>query len=220
MDGSLRELPTRCLNYRRGCGAACTARFLILWVMATMSPAVLAEDGAIKSQQEPLALLFGQPVHKADLQSKRPQALEAKILGELRSRFAEENKITVTNEDVEQYLSHVFSDSAASQVELEARQQVAKTVIRNWKIDQQLYKQYGGEVIFQQANPTEPVGAYRRFLRHHEKKGSFKILNPDLRSAFWGHFERDYADTLDESKAKRAFETPWWLRLNSDEEQR
>jgi hypothetical protein len=44
-----------------------------------------------------------------------------------------------------------------------ARRQVASAFIRQWKLNQALYRQYGGRIIFQQGGP-EPLDAYRRFL--------------------------------------------------------
>ncbi len=71
-----------------------------------------------------------------------------------------------------------------------AREQIAAAFIRQWKINQALYKQYGGRIIFQQGGP-EPLDAYRTFLEEARARGDFEILNKDLETAFWRYYVTD-----------------------------
>ena len=90
-----------------------------------------------------------------------------------------------------------------------AKLQGARQFVESWKFSRALYEKYGGRVIFQQANPFEPLGAYRAFLEEHEKGGTFEIRDSDLRKRFWHyyvdmpHSEVPVAD-VDLSK-------PWWV---------
>ncbi len=43
-------------------------------------------------------------------------------------------------------------------------------MVIKWKTDKALYEKYGGTVIFQQSNPFEPVGAYRKLIEDAEKE--------------------------------------------------
>jgi len=89
---------------------------------------------------------------------------------------------------------------------------MAREMVRTWKINHALYKQYGGRVIFQQAGP-EPIDAYRDFLREQEAKGAFRIADEKAKEAFWKYFTDDKMHTfLDEKEGAKMMETPWWLQ--------
>lgn len=92
-----------------------------------------------------------------------------------------------------------------------AEEEVARQVVRMWKLNQALFRQYGGRVIFQQAG-MEPLDAYRDFLREQEKKGAFKILDQTLVADFWKYFvdEKMHRFVPKEEGAKY-MEKPWWL---------
>lgn len=58
----------------------------------------------------------------------------------------------------------------------EFERQFASSTVTRWKMHRELYKEYGGRVIFQQFG-DEPVDAYRDFLREKEAEGAFEILD-------------------------------------------
>ena len=94
--------------------------------------------------------------------------------------------------------------------------EIARMMIRAWKLNKALYDEYGGSVIFQQAG-IEPLGAYRAWLEAHEGKGDFQILEPTLRTAFWAYFVSTGHNFIpidkfqQETGLKSPFEKPWWL---------
>jgi hypothetical protein len=97
--------------------------------------------------------------------------------------------------------------------EAHARRTVAAAFIRQWKINQALYRQYGGRIIFQQGGP-EPLDAYRKFLTEHQARGEFVILNKDFEAAFWRYYLKDSMHSFfpPGSQAEAAaFATPPWL---------
>ena len=116
-----------------------------------------------------------------------------------------------------------FHDSMAPKQPVAADRDIARASIRAWKFNKALYEKYGGPLIFQQANPIEPLGAYRAWLEEHEGKGDFQILDPKLRTAFWDYYvstEHNFIDLdklLKEKGLKSPFEKPWW-QLPPDEE--
>lgn len=90
--------------------------------------------------------------------------------------------------------------------------QLAEKSILQWKVNLTLFKQYGGRVVFQQAG-LEPLDAYRDFLKEHEKRGSFHIMDKDLAREFWDYFMNDdmhlfIAETREEGL--EILNTPWW----------
>jgi hypothetical protein len=100
----------------------------------------------------------------------------------------------------------------------QARQTVAAAFIRQWKINQALYRQYGGRIIFQQGGP-EPLDAYRRFLEDQQHRGAFRILTNEFEEEFWRYFVTDALHSFYQPGSKeeaQAFEVPWWLLSPAD----
>ena len=96
----------------------------------------------------------------------------------------------------------------------EPTRNVAKVWIRAWKFNRALYRQYGGEVIWQQAG-LEPLGAYKIWLEENEHNGAFTILDAALKERVWGYFKPGHVKVdqrfLQEMGLKDPFEKPWWL---------
>jgi hypothetical protein len=81
--------------------------------------------------------------------------------------------------------------------------------VGNWKFFRELYRAYGGKVIFQQAGP-EPLEAMRKLLEEHHKLKLFGIYDPELNKQFWAYYtSMRHNDMPDGGKF---LETPWWLQ--------
>lgn len=94
--------------------------------------------------------------------------------------------------------------------ELAIRREIAHGMIKSWKVNQRLYEQYGGRVVFQQAGP-EPLDAYRSFLEQHREAGSFSFSGPEVESSFWNYFTNDTLHMFFEpDQGRQAMHTPWW----------
>lgn len=138
--------------------------------------------------------------------------LEAKTLSD-----AERRSLSSQLDSLNEFLNNIGEarngakeDSAEDKA---ARRQVAAAFIRQWKINQALYRQYGGRIIYQQGGP-EPLDAYRTFLQARERQGAFKILNPAFEAEFWKYFLTDSIHSFYPKGSReeaRAFEMPWWL---------
>jgi hypothetical protein len=88
------------------------------------------------------------------------------------------------------------------------------SVVKNWKLSKALYKEYGGVVIFQQSNPMEPVGAYRKLLEVNEAKGNFKIYDEKLKQLFWEYYTMNQPFQIPIDQID--YSSPWWLKKNTD----
>ena len=85
------------------------------------------------------------------------------------------------------------------------------STLRAYRINQALYKKYGGRVIFQQFGP-EPLDAYRALLRDAEAKGTFKIVDESYREQFFEYFDdKIHTFTDDPKEVRRLMTTDWWL---------
>jgi hypothetical protein len=93
-----------------------------------------------------------------------------------------------------------------------------KSFILDWKIKKELYKQYKGRVIFQQAGP-EPLDAFRLFFEEQQSKGKFKFYNKDAEDLFWDYY-RNVKHTFckDPNEAEQLMNTPWWLREKEEDD--
>lgn len=98
------------------------------------------------------------------------------------------------------------------------RQEMARAIIEQWKLNRSLYQQYGGRIIYQQLGP-EPLDAYRRFLEERQKEGAFTIHDNELATGFWRYFTDDSIHSFynpgSEDEAK-AFAVPPWVEPLSD----
>lgn len=85
---------------------------------------------------------------------------------------------------------------------------IAKSVILNWKLKKELYNQYKGRVIFQQAGP-EPLDAFRLFLEQQQSNGKFKFYNKDAEDLFWDYYRNvKHTFCYDPNEAERFINTP------------
>lgn len=92
------------------------------------------------------------------------------------------------------------------------RRDMTRSIIRQWKINQRLYGEYGGRVIYQQLGP-EPLDAYRRFLEERQRAGAFTIIEKSFEAPFWSYFTDDALHTFFEPGSEAsAFSTPPWER--------
>ncbi|WP_338864563.1 hypothetical protein [Myxococcus stipitatus] len=91
--------------------------------------------------------------------------------------------------------------------EKDAVSTVAHGVVLSWMVQRALHREFGGDIIFQQAGP-EAVGAYPGFLEQRQKAGDFKLLDEDLGRRFWERVR----DAPGYRVEQDALETPWWLK--------
>jgi hypothetical protein len=97
--------------------------------------------------------------------------------------------------------------------EAQARRIIAAAFIRQWKINQAFYREYGGRIVFQQGGP-EPLDAYRRFLEDQQTRTAFAITDAGLEAAFWRYYRNDAIHSFypaGSAEEARAFASPWWL---------
>lgn len=154
------------------------------------------------------------------------------VLTRLFDHYAAQQGLTATDAEIAAFLEHQrrgmqaagltadqdLSPEEAAQVE-RMRREMARSMIRQWKLNRALYTQYGGRVIFQQFGP-EPLDAYRQFLEAGRAAGDFSIDNPDFEASFWRYFTDDsmhsfYPPGSDE--AAQAFATPPWAAAVQEE---
>ncbi len=96
----------------------------------------------------------------------------------------------------------------------EAQRGIAESMVRDWKINQALYQEYGGRIVFQQGG-LEPVDAYGAFMGYIRGEGALVITDAAYSDVFK---EMDLYisaphNALPESEAEiyqNYFSTPQW----------
>jgi hypothetical protein len=91
----------------------------------------------------------------------------------------------------------------------EGDRRFAQWWLTRWRLQQSLYRRYGGRVIYQQVGP-EAIDAMRDFLREHEEQGRFTISDSKLNALFWTPFEREKPGVIVRNP-ETVFAKPWSL---------
>ncbi|MFO1313965.1 MAG: hypothetical protein U1F58_00030 [Burkholderiales bacterium] len=105
-------------------------------------------------------------------------------------------------------------DPAQQKLQRESERRVAAQWVRQWKLDQALFREFGGRIVFQQAG-WEPIDAYRKLLEQAEASGQLVLSDPAWRHAVYRYFEYRFV-YADEAKARFYFEKPYWERTKEE----
>ena len=151
--------------------------------------------------------------HQRELEQDLPELrkeLQSTTLN-ARDRKDKEELLRLTERALKSY-REIQSLSKSQEDELRPmKRRMAEQFVLRWKINQALYRKYGGRVIFQQAG-MEPLDAYRDFLRDQERTGAFIIVDKQSPVQFWRYFTTDSMHTfLSPEEAAKSMQTPWWL---------
>lgn len=139
---------------------------------------------------------------------ERTEALVGVVWKEITDRYAADQALVVPGYAVERFVL-VLSKRQGMPVDDDMRA-FARAMVLQWRLDQSLYRRYGGTVVWQQLSPQQPVGAYRALLAEMEERGILEIHDRSLRNAFWEAFEVNLF--FEVPSANVDFEVPWWLR--------
>jgi len=145
------------------------------------------------------------------------------ILSRLFDQYAEQNGIKATEEEIATFIDNMkrgvkekglaaeaeLTPAEAAQVDA-MRRDMGRSMIRQWKINKALYREYGGRVIYQQFGP-EPLDAYREYLEAQQREGTFVIHEMAFEDEFWSDFSDDSKHSFFERGTEAsAFEVPTW----------
>lgn len=68
---------------------------------------------------------------------------------------------------------------------------VASVWVKQGKINQALFHEFGGRIMFQQAG-CEPIDAYGKLPEHYEQTSALVIRDRSLRDAVYGYFKHEF----------------------------
>jgi hypothetical protein len=184
---------------------------------------------------KPLARVFDKYIYPADLKAKsvkltqeQADRLSGRIIGPLFDRYASQKKIAATPkeiDDVNRATQKAIEESGntlakalrgnPTKQQKQIENEVAAQVVKKWKLSKAMYEEYGGLVIFQQGNPLEPVGAYRKFLEKMERGKVFEIYDEANRKMFWHYFTMEHPFAANPRDVD--YSVPWWLKKPDSE---
>jgi hypothetical protein len=170
-----------------------------------------------------IARVFQRYITLSDLKAKSvpldeesTRELQGRILGELLAWLAKNEKLKAAPDEVQTFFRVVLhkeltADELGGDLEGNLKTSVGVHFVMSWRISRCLYERYGGEVIFQQGNPREPVGDYRRFLIEAAQAKVFEIYDNTDREAFWDYFRREHRGVVPPEEIN--YKQPWWLQV-------
>ena len=169
------------------------------------------------------ATVLGQEIRTADAEE-----MKEAIITRLFEQYAEQRGIVAEQSEIDAWvasldramrqdktLTATNADDLTPEEAAEIRgmrQNMARAIITQWKINRELHREYGGRIIFQQFGP-EPLDAYRQFFEKKAAEGAFTIHNATLAEAFWRYFKDDAIHTFYKPGSKEEAEAlgiaPW-----------
>lgn len=178
------------------------------------------------NRPKPLARVLSRYIYPDEADMKGPDRagmLRRVIIDELRRRIVAEKGLVAGQQEIEKFVlamraddEHILSEIAKRRQVLESdraelsevRLKQAETAIVSWKFKKLLYEKYGGDVVFQQGAPQEPVGAYREFLKEMESQKILLIYDAGEARRFWEYFEAKKLRRIPVRDVD--FARPWW----------
>lgn len=101
-------------------------------------------------------------------------------------------------------------DPAQRGIQQASERRVAEHWVRQWKLNQALYREFGGRLVFQQGG-AEPIDAYRKLLERYEANKALVFRDLAWRAAVYSYFDHRFV-FVNEAAARFYFEKPWWER--------
>jgi len=157
------------------------------------------------------------PAARADREAVELMNLQRRLLQPLLKKYVEQKKLEPTKKELQDCTAAMVERNKAEnakipKIDAASSERICQGFVAAWKVQRALHRQYGGDIIFQQAGP-EAVGAYPGFLEERQKAGDFQILDPDLSRRFWERIRQGPGSRI----AQDALETPWWLKKPDSE---
>lgn len=171
-----------------------------------------ANDRKISVANNEVDSFFDYSERARKMQAQQLQQAITQLSAQIQSgklQQADKERATAMKQDFEKRLGMVSKSlPKATQQERD----MAQRIIRNWKCEQQLYNQYGGQVISTPTSPFQPIGAYKAFLQEKEKQKAFEITDAEYKKHFWDAFTPS-KDAPVVPKEQVDFSKPWWVLI-------
>jgi hypothetical protein len=177
-----------------------------------VEPAPAEIDSQIREQKKFMAV---DKVRREKQRKELIAELKSPGLTDARRKEAKQYLDTLNSlRDHDARMEKARSDPAAEKRWQDSERRVAAVWVKQWKVNQALYREFGGRIIFQQAG-WEPIDAYRSLLDRYKAGKRFIVHDPSLQEAVYRYFRYKFV-YADEKKAKFYFERPYWERTQEE----
>ena len=190
-----------------------------LLIVALLAAFVAHAVHAERNPCDVIAVVLGTEVTVADA-TEVP--IDHLINGALLDRFARDNAIEVTEEDLDAYMAwwrraREMMAEAEPGLEPEGADDpaLARIMSLEWiwslKVFKALFDKYGGRAHYQQVG-VQPFDAVREFLEEQQAEGAFEILDEGYEAQFWAYWRRSGELLIPEEEAAELLAVPFWLQ--------
>jgi len=154
-------------------------------------------------------------VHRQQERERLTRELKSPDLSEPKRRQAQQYLDTLNKlNEYDAKFRQERRDPGRDKIWQAAERRVAEHWVKGWKLNQALYREFGGRIIFQQAG-WEPIDAYRQLLDQYAARKAFVVHDAKLREAVYSYFKHNFV-YADVAKAKFYFEKPYWERTPAE----
>jgi len=154
-------------------------------------------------------------VHREKQREELVAELKSAGLSDDRRKQAQQHLDTLNSlRDHDARMEKERSDPANEKMWQDSERKVGAVWVKQWKVNQALFREFGGRIIFQQAG-WEPIDAYRALLDQYKADKRFVVNDPSLQEAIYRYFQHGFV-YADEKKAKFYFERPYWERTKEE----
>ncbi len=165
----------------------------------------LATAAPVPGPNDVVATLHGRNILRKD--AKDGNALAHVLLRDLLFSLARKEGIIASAKEVDAVLARGGSAEPTTQ---EQRRFITEIVVAA-KVDQLLWKRYGGRVAMMMFGPVA-TEAQLRYLQDEEKKGTFTVLDPELAKQLWPAVACENQQTVtDPEEVRQLMTTAWYL---------
>lgn len=162
------------------------------------------------SSRDPVAVVHGDRIDRDELQTEQTgESLSRRIFEAVMRRYLDEHDLTVSDDDLIDYLKHGFDEPIADELLDKEGNEFFRTIIESRLFAKSLFEEYGGRVTISSFGFVGALDAQEAFLREEMQDGAFTILDPELEKAFWIVVTNEWGDvTLSEDEARKMFNQP------------
>ncbi len=157
-------------------------------------------------------VIYYQKQHDKELKGKKKEMLK-----KMQAIMDELNLATISQARKDELVGELFY----LRTELEPPGiDYAMFVLPHWKIQNHLYKKYGGGRLIWQERGLEVFDAQYKWIREQETKGLFSFIDDELRGKFYHYWtDQDHGSSLisDKKRINKEFLKPVWFSVKIKE---
>jgi len=172
------------------------------------NPIRLSEVRPLQSEADAKRSALGTEAYERWMKTQEKLRLSRRIWCELSPQYLSKHGLAPTAEEIKAYSSHQ-ADASIESCALPNGELNASATLSRLKLDQWLYKRYGGRVV-SSGSELIPVDARRTFLTDAREEGMVRIVDSTFAGVLEPTSENTSTRSIATDEAKAYFDRPWW----------